>query len=203
MLSRLLICIATGFMLLRAVPVDAYDGLLRLPPPPSSQVSEMNRNPAMASERRIYITYGGNIVLRFPSYSFRVINYRDGAIPYEGTTGIVFDNGAGTYWDGRGLFVNPNYAAHLLTANRYARGIVGDPSTQLPWFTAETAYEPMRVAPEFPLIVGYRSLADAVADGYVGPDHGPAQQLEQAPLLFTWPEKATLESEPLFKYWGE
>lgn len=156
-------------------PVFAYDGYLELPRRPTGRVEDVNRNPTLVPSRRIAITYGGNVIFRFPNYSFRIVNYRDGSLPDEGFGGILFHNEAGMAWDGQGLILTPNYPSSLLTENRYVRGVIGDPQVCWPSF-APSAVEPAELPvwpPEFPPLVGYRGLEPTEIGDYRGPNHGP------------------------------
>ena len=64
------------------------------------------------------MTYGGDILYRFPNYTVRIGNFRDGTIPNEGEGGIVFQNEAGMSWDGRGVILTPNYPMWLVLQDR-------------------------------------------------------------------------------------
>jgi hypothetical protein len=175
--------LATVLVFLPIWPVLANDPLLRLPDRPTGRLEDMNRDPTLTPERRVYVTYGGDVIFRFPDYTFRIFNFREGSIPGEGRGGVIFHNDAGMYWDGQGLILTPNYSWHLLTDNRYVRGVVGNPPSRWPSLEARVAeaVEPTRKLPaEFPPLVGYRSLEEPRAEGFMGPDHG---QVPQAGLV--------------------
>jgi len=158
--------------------IAANDGMPLLPDRPTGRVEDMNRNPTLPVNRRIYMTYGGNILFRFPNYTDRIGNFHDGSIPNEGVGGVVFQSDSGMSWDGRGLILTPNYSSWLLIKDRYARQIVGDPQLAWPWLEPpeprpeETGAPPL----EFPPLVGYRSLEPTEIEGFVGPHHGPVPQ---------------------------
>ena len=75
------------------------------------------------------------MILRFPNYDVRTVNYRDGSLAGEGSpagVSVVFHNDAGMWWNGGGFYVGPGYSYELLTENRYLRGTVGDPNVRWP-----------------------------------------------------------------------
>jgi hypothetical protein len=179
---RELILSAAVLIFLPLLPVAANDVALRLPPLPSGRVADVNRNPTLMPNRRIYVTYGGDILFRFPNYTVRIANFRDGSVPQEGYGGLIFRNDAGMAWDGRNLILTPNYSYRLLVENRFVRGTVGDPQLAWPW-PEEGPGVPAEVAawpPEFPPLVGFRSLEPGAIEGYLGPQHGP---MPQPPLV--------------------
>jgi hypothetical protein len=160
-------------------PVFANDAVLQLPKRPAGRLEDINRNLTLTPDRRVYLTYGGDVIFRFPNYSIRVFNFRDGSIPGEGRSGVIFHNDAGMYWDGQGLIVTPNYSWWLLTDDRYARGVVGNPQTYWPWLeprVAEAVELREKLPLEFPPLVGYRSLEEPRVEGFAAPDHGPLPQ---------------------------
>ena len=171
--------VGLGLILAFVLPLSwghAEDQLLRLPPRPTGNVADINRNLTLVRDRRIYVTYGGNLILRFPNYDVRVVNSRDGAFLGEARgVSVVFHNDEGLYWDGRGLILTPNSPVRYWTENRYVRSTIGDPQLHWPLEKASPTVE-VRVVPEFAPLMGYRSLADASAGGYVGPNHGPVIQ---------------------------
>ena len=115
MLARVLTLSVIVLFVLPIQLVHADDRLQRLPDRPTAQLANVERIPSLPAQRRVFITYGGNIILRFPNFSLRIVNFRDGSIPGADRSGVVFRNDAGMYWDGRGLILTPNYPSHLLS----------------------------------------------------------------------------------------
>jgi hypothetical protein len=182
-----------------AATVLANDAARLLPERPSGRVADLNRNPALSSAQPIQITYGGDVIFRFPNYSFRILNHRENEniLPGEAGSTLVFHNDAGMFWDGRALILTPSYSSWLLVKDRFARGIVGDPQLKWPWL--EQLPEPTPPVPlAFPTQVGYRSMAERETE--VGPQHGAAPAPLTRPKSFVTPLKPKLGMDGVVRY---
>ncbi len=83
------------------------------------------------SGHRITITYGGEIIVRFPNYNFYVAGPGHPLTPFRETPNqtrggaIIWRDQNGSMWDGGSLFISSNYPYKLLQKDRFALRPIG------------------------------------------------------------------------------